>query len=395
MKNMKRSNVLGIVAEYNPFHNGHLYQLNKCKELSDAECVVAVMSGNFTQRGEIALLDKWTRAKMAILSGVDLVVELPFYYACNSAEYFAKGAVEILDSLGAVTHIGFGSEDGDINKLSGIAKKLNGEDEKFQDELKIHLSKGLSYPRARTLALGENSDLITLPNNILAIEYLRQLFLRESMIFPVTVKRYKTGYHQKEKVDGIQSGTSIRTFLKKDCDITQIAIPTASFNEINGQKDKILFYDNQKLFDMIRTTILTKDSYQLERIFSIGEGLENKLLKEIRNQKDLKSLIEAVKSKRYTRTRIQRMLIHILVNFEKNHNKPNYIRVLGFNDRGGSLLKYIKKEKLNSMPIVTNINKHKDLDFSLDIRATDIYNIISGSDIYSNSDFTNKPIIIR
>lgn len=391
---MTNTNVLGIVAEYNPMHNGHIFQLEKCKEKSNAEFTVAVISGNFTQRGEPALLDKWTRTEMAILGGVDLVLELPFYFACNSAEYFAKGAVQILNGLGAVTHMGFGSESGDIEQLQKIADVFLNETEETEKKIKENLSKGLSFPAARQLAFGEEGDVINHPNNILAIEYLKALKLQNSTIEPITVKRHKAAYHDRELTDGMGSGTGIREALQKGNTDSLEGVPDTTCDILKKNEGSFVFSDNQIYFDLLKYAILRSTKEELAEIFAVGEGIENKILKEIRHASNLQELIERVKSKRYTQTRIQRIFAHILVNMDKKAKTPDFIKVLGFNHKGAKLLKTIKKAEKNTMPIVTNTEKVDKENMTMDIRATDIYNLISKKDTYTNSDFVKKPVII-
>lgn len=392
---MISNNVLGIVAEYNPFHMGHKYQLEKCKEMCDAKYVVAVMSGNFTQRGEVAILDKWTRAKMAILAGVDLVIELPFYFACNSAEYFAKGSINLLDSLGMVTHIGFGSEAGSEKLLSQVAMKIAFESDQLKNDIKTNLDKGMSYPKARSEALGEMGEILKSPNNILAVEYIKNIILSGSQIKPVTVARFEKGYHDKGVSNNIASATHIRNKIRS-CNIDNIdGVLDTTKDILKANISNLVFADDEKLFQLLKYKILTSNLHSLSNIFSVGEGIENKILKEFRNCDSLEQLIDKVKSKRYTRTRIQRILMHTLVSFTKENDIPKYIRVLGFNINGSKLIKEIKKNEANTLPIVTNINKEKNINFDLDIRANDIYNLIAGKDTYKYSDFVKQPIIIN
>ncbi|MEE1037744.1 MAG: nucleotidyltransferase [Eubacterium sp.] len=393
---MENKRVLGIVAEYNPMHNGHIYQLLKCKEESMSDCVVAVVSGNFTQRGEPALLDKWTRTEMAILSGVDLVIELPFYYACNSAEYFASGAVDILNSMGIITHLGFGSECGDIEQLKKTAMILVEESHEFKENLKKYLDEGHSFPKARQLAAGEYGTILNEPNNILAIEYLKKLTKESSDIIPITVKREKTAYHDENINENIASGKGIRKFLRENDNSISLdqVMNSQAAKVLEDAKEFFVFSDSEKYFALLKSCILRSDKEHLKKIFSITEGLENKIIKEIRNCNSLDQFIESLKSKRYTRTMLQRICTHILLDMKKEQVQDKYIRVLGFNQKGAALLKRMKKEETCKYPVITNINKIEDVDLSLDIRANDIYNMISGRDTYNRSDFVVQPVRI-
>ena len=214
---------IGIVAEYNPFHNGHLYQLQASRQQAGAECAVVVMSGNYTQRGEPAIVDKWARAEMALHSGADLVIELPVAYAMGSAEYFAYGAVKLLDSLGAIDMICFGSEAGSIDNLSAAARILADEPENYRSYLKEFLSEGISFPAARQKAIslyaksiyGKDhlSSLLKSPNNILGIEYLKALLRLKSNIIPMTIERIGSNYNSAELSGNMSSATSIRKIL--------------------------------------------------------------------------------------------------------------------------------------------------------------------------------------
>lgn len=393
IKNKWNQNVLGIVAEYNPIHNGHIYQLNACKEKCGAQYAVAVISGNFTQRGEPALLDKWERAKMAVLAGVDLVVELPFFWACNSAEYFAKGAVELLDGMGVVTHLGFGSECGDIEKIRETAEEISGKSEKYQKRLQKYLGEGNSYPKATMMALEEKGEILKEPNNILAVEYTKALIELDSKIKTITVKRKGASYHQEDVVDHLASGSGIRKMLKVGDSIENVV--DVSCNEILKENRKqMVFADSEKYFHMIKMAVLTMSKEEISEIFSVREGLENKIYKEIRNTSNLDELIGKIKSKRYTYTAISRIFSHILMKLKKDFVQDKYIRVLAFNENGAGLLKEMKKRELNRFPVVTNINKEEEIDFSMDVRATDIYNLLSGADSYKNSDFVRQPVRI-
>ncbi|HML38127.1 MAG TPA: nucleotidyltransferase family protein, partial [Bacillota bacterium] len=215
--------VLGIIAEYNPFHNGHRYHLEESVKLTSPDFTVCVMSGDFTQRGEPAMADKWIRAAATVENGVDLVLELPFAFACNNAEFFAAGAVDILNRLGCVTHLSFGSEAGELSALSQAADYLAYEDDELKNTIREFADQGLSFPRARYEAVkmcrGEAySDVLRSANNILAVEYLKQLRLMKSEIEPVTVKRYGTGYHDMGSYENIASATAIRHQVKRSGD---------------------------------------------------------------------------------------------------------------------------------------------------------------------------------
>jgi len=403
---------LGIIAEYNPLHNGHIYQLNESKKISRAEFCVVVMSGNFTQRGEISMLSKWERAKIAVDCGVDLVLELPFVYACNNAEYFAKGAVQILDGISCVDTISFGSESGDINKLQNAADAILHESDEFKRVMTESLAKGNSYPKARAeavkLTMGkEEAEMLSQPNNILAVEYLKELSLLKSKIVLMTIERKGQGDNSTILADDFASATGIRKSLETTGDIGNISkyVPEPCLSGIKSANLKNGFSSNKtdNMFMLIRAKILSENEQNLEDIFSAGEGLGFKLKKEIRTAQSLDDLIMKVKSKRYTRTRIQRLLMHTLFDLKLGDvkdivsKKLNYTRVLAFNEKGATLLKKIKKSE-PKIPIITNINKQVYGDDKImkllryDILASDLYNLISNHDIHKNSDFVVPPI---
>lgn len=410
MKNIDgKAKVLGIVAEYNPWHRGHEYQLKQAMKISGAEYSVGIMNGNFTQRGEPALLDKWTRAEMALKGGIDLVVELPFYYGCNSAEYFAKGAVKLMVNSGIVTHMGFGSESGNMDAIREIADVLAHEPLEFKKLLGEKLNEGYSFPKARMKALSEFcksdcAEMLLSPNNILAVEYVKQLIKHNSSIKPVTVKREGGGYHDTNRCQ-IASATAIRKALKelkemhlspacRENAILEIRnmVPESTFEILMREKDSLIFKDDKKFFDLLRHVIL-RDT-DLAETFSAAEGIENVFQKNVRMCSDRNELIEQVKSKRYTYAGISRTATQMVMNYKKNEKEPSYIRILGFTEKGRELLKLMKKSISDEYTLITNVNKFQG-DMSLDIRATDVYNMLSDRDLYKNSDFVKKPVIIN
>jgi len=402
---------LGIIAEYNPFHNGHLYHLKVSKKLTKADFVIVVMSGNFTQRGEPAFLDKWKRAKVAVDCGVDLVLELPFAFACNNAEYFAKGAVDILNGLGCVDYLSFGSEMGKLESLKNVAVFLSSETETFKKHLKLFLDKGVSYPKARSEAVfacigSEASNLLSEPNNILAVEYLKQLLVSGSKIEPFTVKRKGAAYHDAILSEKIASASAIRNKWGQTLELEDIKpfLPVESqtvLNEINGHIMPKL-NDFHKLIVM---DILHSETAILKNIFACGEGLENRLKKAVRNTGTTEELIDAVISKRYTRTRINRILIQLLMRLDKDtfsqisNEALSYARVLGLNEKGADILRHIKNTECANIPVITNINKDVRDDMPLckllkyDVLASVIYNLVQNKNLYTGADYIVQPYI--
>lgn len=367
------SKVIGIIAEYNPFHDGHKYQIEESKRITGAEFVVAAISGDFTQRGAPALYDKWNRAELAIAGGVDLVVQIPTVFACNSAEYFAKGGVDILEGLGIIDYLSFGSECGNIEVLKRVSATLKNEYANMHESIKLLTKQGFSYPVAREKALQgilneEELKILSEPNNLLGIEYLKVI----KNMQPMTITRKGAGYHE--------TATKIRRRIEE---------------ELGGVFSK----QEEKLYELIVLKVISQEASELENIISSGQGLGYKLKKIIRKCNSREELIDNLKSKAYTQTRITRFLTHVLLNL-KNRDLccgTNYIRVLGLNENGAKILKHIKKEKLNSLPIITNINKDINVDDEIwkrlkyDVIESDVYNLINGKDLYKNSEFTMKP----
>ena len=404
--------VAGIIAEYNPMHNGHIYHLEKSREISKADFVVAVISGNFTQRGEPALLDKWTRSRIAVENGADLVLEMPFVFATGSAETFARGGVGILEGLGIVDALCFGSESADCSELQFMADFLKNESPEFRMYLKKHLDMGISFPKARELAVNEclgmdAGKLLKNPNDILAIEYLKQI---RSMT-PVAIER--KGSYSSEKLPEDQllqatypSAMAIRkaVFCGELPEVEQF-VPKGTFEELRvlfdmgggftapTEKNKLMNY-----YDLLRSSILSSDAPELAQIEGVTEGMENRIKKEVRLHSDMDSFADALKSKRFTRTAINRMLIHILTGLKNPvpiGSDSLYTKVLAFNDNGSKLLKEASQH--GELKIITNINKYDDLPSGLeyDIRATDLYNLMTSADLYENSEYVMKPYMGR
>ncbi|MGL5753628.1 MAG: nucleotidyltransferase [Paraclostridium sp.] len=396
--------LVGLVVEYNPFHNGHLYHLNKSKEITQATHSIAVMSGNFLQRGEPALFDKYTRAKMAVANGVDLVIELPTLFACQSAEIFSHGAITLLNSLGCVDSVCFGSEEGDINILYEIAKILNDEPLEFKNLLKNYLDEGLLFATSRSKALYDyikNNSLLDVPeeklnnilnssNNILGIEYIKSILRVDSSIKPQTISRIKAEYNSEVIESNICSATAIRKSLKECSSLHNIerVVPNNTFRLISEciNSDFHPMFDDY-FFDTIKQ-LTCRDLSLLSSYFDVNEGIENKIYKSVFHSNSLDELQQNIKSKRYTLTKIKRILNNILLGITKNDmNKVKsisyipYVRILAFNDKGREIIKQIK---LNSdITIVnkfSNINTNNDDIFktliSYDIKASNIYNLI-------------------
>ncbi len=400
---------LGIIAEYNPFHNGHSYHLKKSLELTGAQYSICVMSGNFMQRGELADWDKWERAKMAVDNGVDLVLELPFVFACNTAEEFAYGAVRLLDGLGCVTDFSFGSESGDLEKLKAIAEFLLNEPEDYREKINELLKKGLSFPTARKKALEAcnadlDSSLLQSSNNILAIEYLKQWMLTGQAMQPWTIKRGDSGYHSLELEGAFASATAIRKQWNATCDKRHIInfVPQESLERI-GENLQFTELKKQQLDKMLLYCLRITSEQELREIYSVTEGLEHRMKQAVLVSKNVDELVSQIKSKRYTETRIKRILVHTLLHFRREDyetikkEQAMYARTLAFNQKGAELLRQMKKTENVKYPIFTNLKKQKiqnikeNMVIQYDILASDVYNLLFYDNIYNKSDFVVAP----
>jgi predicted nucleotidyltransferase len=406
-------NITGIITEYNPFHNGHKLHLEETKRLSGAEGIICVMSGNFVQRGLPAILDKWTRARMAVLSGVDLVVELPTVFAVSSAEFFAKGAVDILTQTSVVNSLCFGSEAGDTKLIRRIAEILCDEPAIFREILKKNLSSGNSFVKARSLSLIEYfnhytnvkfsaeklEELLSSSNNILAIEYCKSIIKSKSSIEPLTIKRIGSSYNDKDLSSNLASATAIRELLYSDLYSNKLYqyMPEPSANIIMDS-----FTSTNKLpssndfLPYIKYKLLASPN-SFSKLPDSGEGLDNKFLKEINTVSSVDELIMKVKSKRYTYTRLTRLLCQYFLGFEHYDTstlrltKPNYLRVLALNTTGAKIIKEIKKA--SNINIISKVPKKiEDQMLQIDINASNIYSLINPS-VKFNSDYLTSPFV--
>lgn len=397
--------ILGIIVEYNPFHNGHLYHLQTSKKLTKCDYTIAVMSGNFVQRGEPAIVDKWKRTMMALKAGVDLVIELPVVYATSTAENFAYGAVKLLDSLKIVDYISFGSEKGDLNELTKIAEILLEEPIYYRKALKEYLKSGITFAKARELALqkvinnNEIEKILQTSNNILAIEYLKSLKKIGSSIAPFTIKRRGSLYTSLELKEEFASASSIRKHIfEKGLEGLEKYIPDFTKEILQSSFVKKQGPISLEEFSNILIYLL-RNHIPLNHIFDVSEGLENKIYKASYKTNNVEELIKLVKSKRYTESRIRHILIHLLLNIDKQIFKefdgPNYIRVLGFNEKGKEMLREIKKK--SPLPIITKVSQYKiklsnTKMFEKDLFATDVYTLAYKNSSIAGLDFIH-PLI--
>ena len=379
---------IGIICEYNPFHNGHLYHISKIKEMFDDSLIILVMSGNFTQRGEASIIPKYSKCDIALLSGIDLVIELPFIFATQSADVFAKTSIEILDKLN-VDYVVFGSETNDINKLTMLAKtQIN--NKKYDKLVKEYLDKGVNYPTALSKALYQLTDKkIDKPNDILGVSYIREILKLNSNITPICIKR-SNDYNSIELNDNITSASSIRYALSNGDDVKNY-VPEYVYDYLKNP----IFTKNY--FNLLKYKIMTENT--LEEYQTVDEGIQNRIKKCIIKSKDLDDLILKVKTKRYTYNKLSRMFIHILCNLKKEevkkYNKISYIRVLGFNIKGRNYLNEIKKDI--DIPIITNFSRTNDPILDIEMRSTCVYaSILNEKDKINliESEYKDFPIII-
>ena len=402
--------VLGIIAEYNPFHNGHLYHLNKSKQLTNADYTIAIISGNFTQRGDTSIINKWDKTEAILENGVDLVIELPLVYSISSAENFADGAIKILDSLGVVDYVSFGCETTDIDCLNNISNTLFNEPEEYKKILNQELSNGISYPKARQIAIEKylniSSDALSMPNNILAIEYLKALKKYKSSISPIFIKRIDNGYNDTEYKNNIASATAIRNIIKENrIDELKNLVPNNSYSILyNAIKQNATVIDLSCFEKEIIYTLRKMSVDEISNLSDVSEGLEFSIKKSTNSCSNLNDLLNSIKSKRYTKTRLQRILLYSLLDITKKDIELSkkvlpYIRVLGFNDNGKELISEIAKNKPN-LEIITSLKKFIDTNndntlktlIDKDILATNIYTLGYKSPLLANLDFTKKII---
>ena len=355
---------VGVIAEYNPFHNGHMYHLKKIKEMFPNEEIVAVISSSFTQRGEPSIINKWDKTDICLKAGIDLVIELPYVFSTESADYFSYGALTILEKLGVDKFV-FGSETNDIDIFKKIVDiQLNNED--FDKLVKIYLKFGNNYPTALSLALKDlDGEVLTLPNDLLGISYVKIIKENHYKIKPFCIKR-TSDYNSLSIDNNISSATAIRKALEEKKDVSSLVpdFVLEKFSELHFKED---------YFKFLKYKIMLDDN--LERYQTVDEGLGFKLKKEIIPSTSYNELIEKIKSKRYTQNRINRMLNHILCDFTKEKKSKcqnlEYIRILGFNDKGQIFIN--KNKKKCDLPIISNFSKNKSAMMEQEFIATLVY----------------------
>ena len=390
-------NVLCIIAEYNPFHYGHLYHLNEAKKIVKPDFTMCILAGHFLQRGEPSIVDKWSKTKMALEAGIDLVLELPVAFSCRSALHYAHGAITSLEKTGVATHLAFGSETNNLLQLQEIAQIINNEDELFKSLLNVFLDQGLSYPKAIMLTLEKTLTLkpgalkeLDKPNSILALSYLQVLDNLKSNITPIQILR-KGDYHSSNY--NAEFNSTCDTDFKSASEIRQLIKNNESIwkNHVPAFSRKILESDFQKgrgpvflnnFEQNIISTIRRSNPLELKNIIEINEGLENRIYQSAQKYFNIESLLMHLKTKRYTYTKLQRSLIHIYLRYEKqlSFTDPKYLRILGLNNKGQNLLKEMKTR--SALPLINKFAPgFKKLDdtgrkmLDLEARATDLYSL--------------------
>ena len=373
--------IIGIIAEYNPFHNGHKYQIDKIREKYEDALIIICTSSSFTQRGDISILNKWEKTKCALNNGANIVLELPYIYSTQSSDTFAKYALKILNEL-KINKLCFGSEDNDIDKLYKVADtQIN--NKQFDTKVKEHLDNGINYPTALNNALKELIQIeITKPNDLLGVSYIKEILKNKYNIKPFTIKR-TNDYHDIENNSNIVSASNIRERLLNNEDISS-KVPQDVYEILKNKKIK------NKYFEYLKYKIISEQD--LNKFLDVDEGLHTRIKDQIQKSNNLEELIQNIKTKRYTYNKISRMLNHILCSLTKEENniqELEYIRILGFDSKGKEYLSEIKKDI--KTPILNKYDTKKYKTLEIEKRVTDIYSLIY-EDI-NKQEIQNKPIV--
>ena len=384
---VKAMRILGLIVEYNPFHNGHIYHIQKAKSLAQFDYTIAIMSSSFVQRGEPAIIDKWKRSQLAIEFGVDLVIELPFVYTCQSADYFAKGAIDLLAAIG-VTDICFGSEDGRISTFVDIAQAIFQHQDVYNEYVQKAMKKGLRYADACNQALQYimNKEIKT-PNDLLGLSYVKEIIFHQYPITPHCFPR--TNAYHGLNLQTIASASAIRNAIRNKQDFSH-SLPHA---DLYHHCD---LFQLEDFFPYLQYQICTSSLQELKSYHMVDEGLENLLYKHIQSCSSMEEFINQLSSKRYTRPRISRMLIHILMKNTKNdiHNAMHvdYLRVLAMNQKGRQYLSTIKKTCPYSL--ITNLPKYHHPALEIELKATRLLSLLSSHpQSLIQEEFSHIPLI--
>ncbi|MFS0591970.1 nucleotidyltransferase [Cytobacillus horneckiae] len=403
-------NAVGVVVEYNPFHNGHAYHIEKARKETGADVVIAAMSGNFLQRGEPALLSKWARTRMALHGGCDIVIELPYNFATQQANSFASGAVALLEACGC-RYLSFGSESGEIDDFLSTIHFLKESNDKYQHLIKQFVQDGNSYPKATSLAfkaLSPHHDQtvdLSKPNNILGFQYITAIQNQGAQMAPTTVTRKNADYHDESfNTSTIASATSLRKALfANDGHIENIQryVPAATYNGLMDYYNEFgLFHNWEHYWPFLQFRLIQTSPEELRNIYEVEEGIEYRLISAAQEAGSFSEFMENVKTKRYTWTRIQRICVHILTNASKEmmlkNNMPQYLRLLGMTDNGRKYLHH-KKNALQ-LPMISRVSSKNEAELSLDIKASKVYGLAATS-LQSKKllkqDFLQPPVLLK
>ena len=364
--------IIGIICEYNPFHNGHLYHINEIKKIYPNSIIILVLNGYFLERGEISILSKEDKTKISLENGIDIVLELPFIFGTQSADTFAEYSIKILNNF-KINKLIFGSESNDITLLTNIAKKQFSND--FNQNVKKYLDEGINYPTALAKSLNINNFNFS-PNDLLGISYIKSIIKNNYNIDAISIKR-SNDYHDIKSNDSIISASNIREKIKNNINIERF-VP----NNINS---KIINVNYNEYFNLLKYKINTDNN--LNNYLDVNEGIEYRLKKYINSSKSIDEFIKKIKTKRYTFNKINRMFIHILLSMNKNTNyKLEYIKILGFSNNGKKYLNTLKE-----IEITTKINK-ESLQYEFEIKASILFDLINNTNTYE-FETKNKPII--
>ena len=398
---------VGLVVEYNPFHNGHAYHVQQAKLASQADIVIAVMSGNFLQRGEPAIVDKWHRTKMALMQGVDIVIELPYVYSTALANEFARGAIFLLEAIGC-SSFAFGSENGTIDPFVNTVELIHSNSAKYNKQIQLAVKQGVSYPMALQQAYSsllpghEEQQFIDLaqPNNILGFHYVEAAKNLNAQIQPLTIKRIAANYH--DDVDyskQIASATGIRKAIFGE-QTYQSFLPESSLTSLHEwHQNHTQFIQWESFWPLLKYAIMRQTPDSLTSYADVKEGLQYALIKHAHSCDTYSDFIQALKSKRYTWTRLQRMLTHIYTGITKEQlhqfTAPEYIRLLGMTKNGQQYLSQYKKTI--ALPLISRVGKADNKMLALDIHAAQMYGL--GVQQFSakkiSEDFKSPPIRIN
>ncbi len=404
---MEQLKASGVVVEYNPFHNGHYYHLQETKKATGADCIIAVMSGNFLQRGEPALLSKWKRTKMALLGGADIVIELPYSFATSHAPRFAFGSIFLLQSLGAESFC-FGSESGDAELFNQTHESVNAQQETYQELVRSFMNKGLSYPSAASRAY-ESLDIplaldLSKPNNILGFEYVRASRELGFHIRPFTIKRKNADYHDVMLGKGnIASATAIReAIFTREPDQAATYMPRHTLELLaEEQSEKGTLMNWERFYPLLRYQLLSTSPSEINRYYEVEEGLEYRMIEAMKRSDSFETFMNQLKTKRYTWTRLQRACLHVLNKVQKDEmfaildSPPSYIRVLGMTSKGRDYLSTVKKSL--DLPLVTTVSKHDFAGLRMEARTSLVYAQGASQNILraEKEEFNTPPVMVR